>query len=37
MPEKVKIYNGRVLTPGLIIPNGTVVIVGETIAEVEGR
>lgn len=33
--KKLKIYNGRVLTPGGIIPNGTVVIVGETIAEVK--
>jgi N-acetylglucosamine-6-phosphate deacetylase len=35
MPEKLKIYNGRVLTPGLIIPNGAVVIVGETITQVK--
>src|SRR5690348_2281278 len=34
MDEKLKIFNGRVLTPTRIIPNGTVVISGETIQEV---
>jgi N-acetylglucosamine-6-phosphate deacetylase len=34
MNEKVKIYNGRILTPNQIIPNGTIVIIGETIREV---
>src|SRR5262245_29225919 len=34
MDRRLKIYNGRVLTPGRIIPNGTVAIIGETIIEV---
>jgi N-acetylglucosamine-6-phosphate deacetylase len=35
MDEKLKIYNGRVVTPGRVIPNGTVLIIGETIREVK--
>jgi len=35
MDEKLKIYNGRVVTTSRIIPNGTVVITGETITEVK--
>jgi len=34
MNERLKIYNGRVLTPNRIIPNGTVVMMGEKIREV---
>lgn len=34
MDEKLKIFNGRVLTPTTIIPNGTVVIIGEKIRDV---
>jgi N-acetylglucosamine-6-phosphate deacetylase len=34
MKGTLKIYNGRILTPGRIIPNGTVVITGETITDV---
>ena len=34
MNGTLKIYNGRILTPGRIIPNGTVVITGETITDV---
>ena len=34
MDEKLKIFNGRVLTPTRIIPNGTVVIIGEKIKDV---
>jgi len=37
MNERLKIYNGRVLTPGGIIPNGTVVIIDERIQEVSGK
>jgi len=33
MDRKLKIYNGRVVTPGRVIPNGTVLIIGETIRE----
>jgi N-acetylglucosamine-6-phosphate deacetylase len=34
MNERLKIYNGRVLTPGRIIPNGTVVVIEGKISEV---
>jgi N-acetylglucosamine-6-phosphate deacetylase len=34
MDERLKIYNARVLTPGRIIRNGTVVIIGDKIREV---
>ena len=32
--ERIKIYNGRILTPGRVISNGTVVVAGERIAEI---
>jgi N-acetylglucosamine-6-phosphate deacetylase len=34
MNDRLKIYNGKVLTPGQIITSGTVVIIGEKITEV---
>ena len=35
MPEqRLKIYNGKIITPYRIIPNGTVLVSGETIAAV---
>ena len=34
MNGRLKIYNGQLLTPNRIIPNGTVIIIGETIREV---
>jgi N-acetylglucosamine-6-phosphate deacetylase len=34
MNDRIKLYNGRVLTPDGVIPNGTVVIIGEEIKEV---
>ena len=34
MKTKLKIYNGRILTPYRIIPQGTVVITGNSITEV---
>ena len=34
MDTKLKIYNGNVITPNRIIPNGTVVITGDRITEV---
>jgi len=34
MDTRLKIVNGRILTPHRLIPNGTVVITGEHIAEV---
>jgi len=34
MDKRLKIFNGRVLTPARIIPNGTVAIIGETIKDV---
>ncbi|HLA57335.1 MAG TPA: hypothetical protein VK622_01170, partial [Puia sp.] len=34
MNTKLKIYNGRILTPYRIIPHGTVVITGNSITEV---
>ena len=34
MNDRLKIYNGKVLTPDRIISNGTVVIIGERIKEV---
>lgn len=33
-PARLKIINGRVLTPSRLIPNGTVLITGSTITEV---
>ncbi|HEV8507079.1 MAG TPA: N-acetylglucosamine-6-phosphate deacetylase [Chitinophagaceae bacterium] len=34
MSDRLKIYNGKVITPGRIMPNGTVVMSGEKISEV---
>lgn len=34
MVEKLKIFNGRVITPGGIISNGTIVTDGETIVDI---
>ena len=36
MNDRLKIYNGKVLTPGRIISNGTVIIIREKITEVSG-
>ena len=35
--QKLKIYNGKIITPFKIIPDGCVVITGETIAEVSKK
>lgn len=35
MNEKIKIYNGRILTPYRIISNGTIVVTGNKITEVK--
>ncbi len=32
--QRIKIYNGRIITPYRIIPNGTVLVTGETITAV---
>jgi len=34
MNEKLKIINGKILTPSRIIPGGTVIVIGETIRDV---
>ncbi|MCY7422893.1 MAG: N-acetylglucosamine-6-phosphate deacetylase [Chitinophagaceae bacterium] len=34
--QRIKIYNGRIITPYRIIPNGTVLVTGETITAVAG-
>lgn len=31
MAQRIKIYNGRIITPHRIIPNGTILITGDTI------
>lgn len=31
MAQRIKIYNGRIITPYRIIPNGTILITGDTI------
>jgi len=36
-PQRLKITNGRVLTPYRLIPNGTILITGSTITEVSDR
>src|SRR6476619_1202594 len=36
-PEKVKIYNGKIITPSKIIEGGCVLIMGDTIAEVSEK
>lgn len=36
-PPRLKIVNGRVLTPSRIIPNGTILITGSTITEISDR
>jgi len=36
MKEGLKIYNAKVLAPGRIIPQGTVIVIGDTIREVTG-
>ena len=35
MTQRIKIYNGKIVTPYRIIPNGTVLITGDTITAVE--
>ena len=37
MNDRLKIYNGKVLTPGRIISNGTVITIGEKVTEVSDR
>lgn len=32
--QRLKIYNGKIITPYRIIPNGTILITGETITAV---
>src|SRR6476659_411967 len=34
MTQRIKIYNGKIITPHKIIPNGTVLIAGDTITAV---
>lgn len=34
METKLKIFNGQIITPSRIIPNGTVVVIGDRIAEI---
>jgi N-acetylglucosamine-6-phosphate deacetylase len=36
-PQKIKIYNGKLITPSGIIPDGTVLITGKTITEVSSQ
>lgn len=36
-PQRIKIVNGRILTPYRLIPNGTVLITGRTITAVSDR
>lgn len=36
-PPRLKIINGRVITPSWIIPNGTILITGSTITEISDR
>lgn len=36
-PQRLKIINGRILTPYRLIPNGTLLITGSTITEVSDR
>lgn len=34
MAQRIKIYNGRIITPYRIIPNGTILITGDTITAI---
>lgn len=34
MAQRIKIYNGRIITPHRIIPNGTILITGDTITAI---
>ena len=34
MAQRIKIYNGRLITPYRIIPNGTILITGDTITAI---
>ncbi len=36
-PQKIKIYNGKIITPFKIIENGCVLIIGDTITEVSEK
>lgn len=36
-PQKIKIYNGKIITPSKIIESGCVLITGDTITEVSER
>ena len=35
--EKIKIYNGKIITPSKIIEGGCVLITGDTITEVSEK
>src|SRR4028118_1652836 len=35
--QRLKIYNGKIITPYRIIPSGTVLVTGETITAVSGE
>jgi len=37
MPEKIKIHNGRIITPYRIIPDGTLVVTGDRITAVSEK
>jgi N-acetylglucosamine-6-phosphate deacetylase len=34
VPQRLKIFNARIITPGKIIENGTILVTGETITAV---
>lgn len=36
-PQRIKIINGRILTPYRLIPDGTILITGKTITEISDR
>ena len=36
-PQRLKIFNARILTPGKIIENGTVLVTGETITAIDEK
>src|SRR6188474_715344 len=36
-PQRLKIFNARIITPGKIIENGTVLVTGETITAIDKR
>ena len=35
--QRLKIFNARIITPGKIIENGTVLVTGETITAIDER